>query len=103
MAHLSHEELARIARLARLSLSAEDARAMADDLETILGYVDVLQALDTRSVPPTSHVVPLATPFRPDEPRPSLAPEVAVANAPEAVGSAFAVPAVIEGEAEGDA
>ena len=100
MAHLSHEELQRIAHLARLSLSEEDARARAADLDTILGYVEVLQAVDTEGVVPMAHVQPLPTPWRADEPRPSLPPERAVANAPEAVGSAFAVPAVIEGEDE---
>lgn len=98
MAPLSHEELARIAQLARLSLSEEDARARAADLDTILGYVEMLQGVDTEGVAPLAHVESLATPFRADEPQPSLAPERAVANAPEAVGSAFAVPAVIEGE-----
>lgn len=100
MAHLSEEELARIAGLARLSLSPEDARAMATDLDTILGYVEMLEGLDTEGVPPTAHIEALPTPYRADEPRPSLAPERAVANAPEASGSAFAVPAVMDGDEE---
>ncbi len=98
MSRISREEVARIAHLARLSLSEDEAGAMATDLDTILGYVETLQSLDTDGVPPTAHVLPLATPFRPDEPRPSLAPEEAVRNAPEASGTAFLVPPVIEGE-----
>jgi aspartyl-tRNA(Asn)/glutamyl-tRNA(Gln) amidotransferase subunit C len=98
MSRISREEVARIAHLARLSLSDEEAGAMAADLDTILGYVEKLRALDTGGVEPTAHVLPLATPFRPDEPHPSLAPEAAVANAPEHAGTAFVVPAVIEGE-----
>jgi aspartyl-tRNA(Asn)/glutamyl-tRNA(Gln) amidotransferase subunit C len=98
MSRISREEVARIAHLARLSLSEEEAGAMAADLDTILGYVEKLRALDTEGVPPTAHVLPVATPFRPDEPRPSLPPEAAVANAPASRGSAFWVPPVIEGE-----
>ena len=52
-------------------------------------------------VEPTSHVIPLATPLREDRATPPLDPAVAVANAPEAEGSAFVVPRVIEGEDEG--
>jgi len=89
MSRISREEVARIAHLARLSLSEDEAGAMAADLDTIL---------DTEGVEPTAHVLPLATPFRPDEPRPSLPPEAAVANAPDHQGTAFVVPAVIEGE-----
>jgi aspartyl-tRNA(Asn)/glutamyl-tRNA(Gln) amidotransferase subunit C len=100
MSHLSEAELTRIAHLARLSLSPDEARAMAAELDTILGYVEMLQGVETEGVPPTSHVLPLATPFRADEPRPSLSPERAVGNAPAAEGSAFAVPDVIEGEDE---
>jgi aspartyl-tRNA(Asn)/glutamyl-tRNA(Gln) amidotransferase subunit C len=96
MSRISSEEVARIAHLARLSLSEEEARAMAADLDTILGYVQKLQSLPTDGVEPTAHVLPVATPFRADEPRPSLPPEVAVRNAPASQGSAFVVPAVMD-------
>ena len=100
MSRISREEVARIAHLARLSLSEDEAGAMAADLDTILDYVEKLRGLDTDDIPPTVHVLPLETPFRLDEPRPSLSPEVAIGNAPESEGSAFVVPAVIEGEDE---
>ncbi|MBW2316279.1 MAG: Asp-tRNA(Asn)/Glu-tRNA(Gln) amidotransferase subunit GatC [Deltaproteobacteria bacterium] len=101
MSRISREEVARIAQLARLSLSEDEADAMAADLDTILGYVQKLQALDTEGVEPTAHVLPMATPFRADEPRPSLPPEAALRNAPESQGSAFVVPPVMDGEDEG--
>ena len=101
MSRISREEVARIAQLARLSLSEAEAGAMAADLDTILGYVEKLRALDTEGVPPTAHGLPRATPFRADEPRASLPAESAVANAPECRGSAFLVPPVIDGEDDG--
>ena len=100
MSRISREEVERVASLARLSLSGDEARAMAADLDTILGYVETLRAVDTEGVPPTAHVLPLATPLRPDVPAPSLPAEAAVRNAPAARGTAFVVPPVIEGEDE---
>jgi aspartyl-tRNA(Asn)/glutamyl-tRNA(Gln) amidotransferase subunit C len=88
-------EVERIADLARLTLSEEEAERMTGELERILDYVQALQQLDTEGVPPTSHAVPLATPFREDAPRPGLDPEGALRNAPERDGWAFVVPKVI--------
>jgi aspartyl-tRNA(Asn)/glutamyl-tRNA(Gln) amidotransferase subunit C len=101
MAHMTREEVERIAHLARLRLSSQEAAAMASDLESILGYVELLGTLDTAQVEPTSHVIPMATPLREDRPGTSYPPEIAVANAPARDGSAFAVPKVLEGEDEG--
>ncbi len=101
MAHISREEVERIAALARLSLSNDEAERMATELDTILGYVETLGEVDTAGIAPTSHVIPLPTPLREDRGGPSLDPEVAVANAPEREGTAFVVPKVIEAEQEG--
>ncbi len=101
MAHISREEVERIAALARLSLSNDEAERMATELDTILGYVETLAEVDTAGIAPTSHVIPLPTPLREDRGGPSLDPEVAVANAPEREGTAFVVPKVIEAEQEG--
>ena len=100
MTRIDREEVERIARLARLRLTPEEAVAMATDLDAVLDYVEQLSELDTTDVPPTSHVMPLATPLREDRVVPGLAAEVAVANAPARDGSAFAVPPVLEGEEE---
>ena len=101
MAHITREEVERIAALARLSLSNDEAERMATELDTILGYVETLAEVDTAGIAPTSHVIPLPTPLREDRGGPSLDPEVAVANAPEREGTAFVVPKVIEAEQEG--
>jgi aspartyl-tRNA(Asn)/glutamyl-tRNA(Gln) amidotransferase subunit C len=100
VSHLTESEVRRIARLARLSLAPGEVERMTADLDTVLGYVESLGEVDTEGVPPTAHVLPLETPLRPDEPAPELDPRTAVANAPEASGTAFAVPPVIEGEDE---
>lgn len=87
--------------LARLSLSEAELERMAHELDAILGYVETLEAVDTEGVPPTAHVIPLATPLREDTPTEPIDPELAVCNAPERSDSAFVVPKVLEGEEEG--
>jgi len=101
MSQLGREEALRLARLARLRLEGDEAEAFARDLQSILDFAERLSAVDTDGVEPTSHVIPFATPIRSDEPLASLDPELAVANAPAAVASAFSVPKVLESEEEG--
>ncbi len=101
MAHISREEVERIAALARLSLSNDEAERMATELDTILGYVETLAEVDTEGIAPTSHVISLPTPLREDRGGPSLDAEMALANAPEREGTAFVVPKVIEAEQVG--
>lgn len=101
MAHISRDDVERVASLARLSLSEEEVARVRADLDRILEYVMLLGQLDTSDVEPTSHVMPLETPLREDRPEPPMDPELAVANAPEHDGYAFVVPKVIEDEDEG--
>ena len=101
MSGISREEVRRVVALARLSLSPEETERLTRELGAILGYVETLSRVDTTEVPPTSHVMALATPLRDDVPAEPIDPELAVANAPLASGSAFVVPKVIEGEEEG--
>jgi aspartyl-tRNA(Asn)/glutamyl-tRNA(Gln) amidotransferase subunit C len=101
MAHITRGEVEHVVALARLSLTSREIDRMAREIDAILGYVEALQAVDTTDVLPTSHVIPLATPLREDRADAPIDPELAVANAPEHEGSAFVVPAVIDGEGEG--
>jgi aspartyl-tRNA(Asn)/glutamyl-tRNA(Gln) amidotransferase subunit C len=101
MAHISRGEVEHVVALARLSLTSREIDRMAREIGAILSYVETLQAVDTTGVLPTSHVIPLATPLREDRADAPIDPELAVANAPEHEGSAFVVPAVIDGEQEG--
>ena len=71
-----------IATLSRLRLSDEEVANLTQDLDSILGYVAELSALDIAAVEPMTHAVPFDCPLRPDEVRPSLPLEEALANAP---------------------
>jgi len=78
-----------------------DARKALNTLEAILDYVDALRALDTASIEPMTHAVPFDCPTRPDEVKPSLALDDALANAPRRDGSFFQVPRIVPGPAGG--
>lgn len=84
--------------LARLGLEPGEEDYYAEQLSGILAHIDRLQQLDTTDIPPTAQVVEVAVSLRPDEPRPGLTQEQALANAPATKDGFFAVPAIQEGE-----
>ncbi|MBW2359726.1 MAG: Asp-tRNA(Asn)/Glu-tRNA(Gln) amidotransferase subunit GatC [Deltaproteobacteria bacterium] len=101
MARISRQEVEHVAALARLVLEESEAERAVGELEALLDYAALLESVDTEGVPPTSHVLALATPMRDDTASESLEPESALANAPEREGSAFVVPRVIDDEDAG--
>jgi aspartyl-tRNA(Asn)/glutamyl-tRNA(Gln) amidotransferase subunit C len=85
-----------VSRLARVSLTADEEKDLTKDLAEILTYIEKLNQVDTSEVSPTNHVIEIENIFRKDEPRPSLAPEVVLENAPEKAEGFIEVPKVIE-------
>jgi aspartyl-tRNA(Asn)/glutamyl-tRNA(Gln) amidotransferase subunit C len=95
---LSLDEVRRIARLARLRLSAEEEAAFAGQLSAILDHVAQLGELDVSGVEPMTHALAAGegVALREDAPLPCLPPAAALANAPAREGTCFKVPKVIE-------
>ncbi len=93
---IERKDVEHVARLARLALSEAETARMQAELSAILAYVEKLRELDVEGVEPTSHAVPLVNVMRGDEPRPGLAREEAMANAPDPAGEFFRVPRIIE-------
>ncbi len=91
MSKLTRAEVEHIARLARLALTEAEIAQFQEQLSAILEYAETLQQLDTEGVPPTTSALPLHTVMRPDEPRPGLSTEDALANAPDVAGDSFRV------------
>jgi aspartyl-tRNA(Asn)/glutamyl-tRNA(Gln) amidotransferase subunit C len=89
---ITRDEVLHVARLARLALSEEEIEPMARELSAVLDHVARIGALDLDDVPPTSHVVEVTGALRPDEPRPCLPREVALAQAPAVSQDGFLVP-----------
>lgn len=85
-----------ITGLARLSLSEDEKEAMVADLSKILAYIEKLNELDITGVEPTSHVLDLVNVVREDKPRPSIALDEALLNAPDRADDFYRVPRIIE-------
>jgi aspartyl-tRNA(Asn)/glutamyl-tRNA(Gln) amidotransferase subunit C len=94
---LSRDDAAKVARLARLSLSDAELDALTAQLGQILDYVAILDELDVSDVEPMVHAVELSNVLRADDVQPSLPRAAALANAPKTDGKYFLVPAIKEG------
>jgi aspartyl-tRNA(Asn)/glutamyl-tRNA(Gln) amidotransferase subunit C len=94
---LTRDEVAKVALLGRLKLSAEELDRMTDQLARILEYVEILNEVDTENVEPMAHAIELHDVFRDDVSVPSLTREDALSNAPKTDGRCFLVPQILEG------
>jgi len=100
---VTDKDVAYVAELANLELTAAERARMLDDLNSILGYIDSLNQVDTSNVPPMAqpleHGTDASGSYREDVLeglRKSLPHEIALANAPQTDGTFFEVPKVIE-------
>ncbi len=96
MSAISREEVAHLATLARIDLQPAELDRLAGQLDVILGAVATVREVAGDDVPATSHPMPLTNVTRPDEPRPSLAAQDALAGAPAAEDQRFRVPRILE-------
>lgn len=92
---LSRDDVAKVAALARLALSEDELEQMTSELSKIVGFVSLLEELDTSDVEPLAHPLGTTNVFREDERAPSLPVELAIATAPKQDGECFLVPAVL--------
>ncbi|MGV0791797.1 Asp-tRNA(Asn)/Glu-tRNA(Gln) amidotransferase subunit GatC [Mycolicibacterium sp. XJ1819] len=99
MSKISRDEVAQLARLARLALTEDELTGFAGQLEAILNHVSQIQAVDVTGVDPTGNPLTDVNVFRPDRVQRSLSQEEALAQAPKAVDGRFAVPRIL-GEAQ---
>ena len=99
MSAISREEVAHLARLARLAVTESELDMFASQLDVILQSVARVGEVAADDIPPTSHSVPLTNVFRDDEPRPGLTQQQALAMAPDAEDGRFRVPRILEEEA----
>jgi aspartyl-tRNA(Asn)/glutamyl-tRNA(Gln) amidotransferase subunit C len=98
VALISREDVAHVARLARLDVTDEELDRFAGQLAAVLEHAADLAALDTSGVPPTAHPFPLVNVLREDVVGPSLDRDEVLAMAPAAEDGRFRVPRIL-GEA----
>lgn len=84
----------RIAQLARIAVTPEEADAYQSQLEKILGYIDQLKEVDVEGIRPEESL-PLG-PLREDVARPGIGQEAVIANAPDSANGQIRVPKVVD-------
>ncbi len=99
MSSLSRDEVANLARLARIEMSDDELVSLASEFTVILEAVARVQEVAGADVVPTSHPLPLQNVFRPDVTTPSLTPEEALSGAPASEEQRFRVPQILGEEA----
>lgn len=92
---LTDDDVRRVAKLARLSLSDAEITACRGQLEQILGYMERLADVDVTGVEPAPYPFDTTLPLRPDEPVPGLTTDAVLALAPESEDGHIVVPKVI--------
>ena len=95
---ISRDDVAHVARLARLHVDDEELERFTDQLADVLDHAADIAALDIGDVPPTAHPLPLVNVLREDEVRPGLDHDEVLAQAPAAEDGRFRVPRIL-GEA----
>lgn len=95
MSKISREDVANLAKLARIDMSDSELDHLASELSVILDAVARVQEVAGEDVPATSHPLPITNVFRPDINRASLSPDEALSGAPAQEEQRFKVPQIL--------
>ncbi|MEU6642433.1 Asp-tRNA(Asn)/Glu-tRNA(Gln) amidotransferase subunit GatC [Saccharomonospora sp. NPDC046836] len=95
MSNISRDEVAHLAKLARMAVTEEELDVFAGQLDQILDAVAKVGEIAGDDIPPTSHAVPLTNVFRADEIRPGLTQDEALSGAPAVEEGRFRVPRIL--------
>jgi aspartyl-tRNA(Asn)/glutamyl-tRNA(Gln) amidotransferase subunit C len=98
VSEITRDEVAHLAKLARLALPEAELDHYAAQLDVILTSVARVREVAADDIPPTSHSVPLVNVFRPDVRHTSLTAAEATAGAPAAEDDRFRVPRILDEE-----
>jgi aspartyl-tRNA(Asn)/glutamyl-tRNA(Gln) amidotransferase subunit C len=93
---LSLDEVRHIAQLSRLAISEDETELYAPQLSKIIDYVEQLNNIDTSTIEPTSHIIPLNNVMADDILGDSLPRLEALKNAPDTTGKFYRIPKIIE-------
>ncbi len=93
---ITREGVDYVAHLARLNLREDEKDKFTTQLNDIFLYMEMLNKVDTSGVEAMTHAISLNNVFRDDVVKDSIGNEMALANAPDEMGSCFRVPKVIE-------
>ena len=95
MAAISRDDVAHLAKLARIEMTPAELDHMATELEQILGAVKRVQEVATSDIAPTSHPLSMSNVCRDDVVKPSLTNDEALSGAPAQADERFKVPQIL--------
>ena len=93
---IDQAEVRKVAKLARLDLTDAEVEEFTGQLVAILDYVRTMNRLDTQTVEPLAHCLPISNCLREDVIQPSLGADLALANAPDRDEDFFKVPKILD-------
>jgi aspartyl-tRNA(Asn)/glutamyl-tRNA(Gln) amidotransferase subunit C len=92
---LTRDDVAHVARLARLSLTDDELDTYTTQLGAVLDHAEDVAGLDLADVEPTAHPLPLVNVLRADDVGPCLDRDEVLAQAPAVEDGRFRVPAIL--------
>ncbi len=95
MSQISRDDVAHLARLARLALTDDELDGFAGQLDAILDHVSRVQGVDVTGIEPTGNPLKDVNVTRPDVTLPGLTQQQALSGAPKAEDGRFAVPQIL--------
>lgn len=98
MPSITRDEVAYLARLARMQLRDDELIHYAEQLDVILGAVARVAEVAAEDIPPTTHAVPVTNVMRADVAVAGLTADEALSGAPVAEGGRFRVPRILDEE-----
>lgn len=93
---LDKKDVEKVARLARLAITDDEAEKYGEQLSNIINFVEQLKEVDTENVEPLASVVDIQLRLREDEITDGGIRDDILANAPESLEGFFVVPKVVE-------
>ena len=93
---IDKQTVLKVANLARIDVSEDNAEVIAPKLNTIIGFVEQLSEVDTDNVEPLANVANVDLRLRKDEVSDGNCRDEVLANAPESLQGFFVVPKVVE-------
>jgi aspartyl-tRNA(Asn)/glutamyl-tRNA(Gln) amidotransferase subunit C len=96
MSETTHIDIDYVAKLSRLTLTDEEKKLFASQLEDILQHFEKLKEIDVDDEEPMAHPFPVFNVLGEDEASPTLTPEEALANAPKQRDQQLVVPKVVD-------
>jgi aspartyl-tRNA(Asn)/glutamyl-tRNA(Gln) amidotransferase subunit C len=93
---LDHDQIRRLARLARIAIRPDESDAVLERLNRVLGLIEEMRRVDTTGVEPMAHAQDLVQRLRPDVVTETDQHDLYQSVAPAVEGGLYLVPKVLE-------